>query len=183
LICSRLLPPSRRILSAIKQAEGVNTENSQMMANSIPSLLALARQYINQGNPSLALEAVITAMKLFGGEHAVHLTLHRAREMYQNRTQENAAAEELSALFAECAIAEASPNASTGPPLFDDVNLTGSSMLTDTSKTSILAKGGRMQIVMDAFADGSSFVCLQCGGLVSNLRRDEHLAYWCGQPS
>lgn len=38
--------------------EGVNTENSPVMANSIPSLLALARQYINQGNPSLALEAV-----------------------------------------------------------------------------------------------------------------------------
>lgn len=163
--------------------EGANTESSQMMTNSIPSLLALARQYINQGNPSLALEAVITAMKLFGGEHAVYWTLHRAREMYQNRTQENAAAEELAALFAECAIAEASPNASTRPPLLNDGNVPGSSMLTDTSKASILAKSGRMQVVMDAFSDGSSFVCLQCGGLVSNLRRDEHLAYWCGQPS
>lgn len=163
--------------------EGVNTENSQMMTNSIPSLLALARQYINQGNPSLALEAVVMAMNLFGGEHAVYWALHRAREMYQNRTHENAAAEELAALFAECAIAEASPNASSREPLFTDANLTGSSMLTDTSKTSILAKSGRMQVVMDAFADGSSFVCSQCGGLVSNLRRDENVAYWCGQPS
>ncbi|KAJ8751830.1 hypothetical protein K2173_026024 [Erythroxylum novogranatense] len=35
-----------------------------------------------------------------------------------------------------------------------------------------------MQIALDAVRAGSSIICLQCGGLVSNLRKDEHYAYW-----
>lgn len=33
---------------------------------------------------------------------------------------------------------------------------------------------------MDAFVNGKNFVCLQCGCLVRNLRRDGHVAYRCG---
>ncbi|GLJ36546.1 hypothetical protein SUGI_0734420 [Cryptomeria japonica] len=143
------------------------------------SLLAIARQKINQGNPSLALQAVVMAMKLCGGENAVMWTLQRAREMYQNRMQENSAAEELASLFAECAITDVLPDTSARLTPSNDVDLSGLSLLTDTNQTSILAKSGRVQVVMDAFADGSSFVCLQCGSLVSNFRKDEHFAYWC----
>ncbi|GMY28715.1 hypothetical protein FCV25MIE_23957 [Fagus crenata] len=32
--------------------------------------------------------------------------------------------------------------------------------------TSILAETGRAQVVLDAFSDGSSFICLQCGVLL-----------------
>lgn len=120
------------------------------------------------------------AMKLCGGDQAVMWTLHRAHEMYKSRMKENAAAEELASLFAECAITEATPSASGGPSPFTGTAVGGSAVLADRSEASILAQNGRMQVVMDAFADGSSFVCLQCGGLVSNLRRDEHFAYWCG---
>ncbi|KAL5075719.1 hypothetical protein RYX36_014703 [Vicia faba] len=93
---------------------------------------------------------------------------------------QNAATDQLASLFAECAIAEVQltlsepttePSATTitNPP----------SVTTDASRTSIQAESGRMQVVLDAGFDGSSFICLKCGGLVSIQRKDEHYAYWC----
>ena len=100
------------------------------------------------------------AMRTRGGDEAVFQSLYRAREVYRIRIQENTAVDQLASLFAECAIAEA--------------------VAPDAHGTSILAETGRMQIVLDAFSDGSSFICLQCGGLVSNHRKEEHYAFWCG---
>lgn len=48
-------------------------------------------------------------MKTRGGDEAVFQSLHRAREVYRSRLQENAAVDQLASLFAECAIAEAQP--------------------------------------------------------------------------
>ncbi|XP_039126797.1 uncharacterized protein LOC120262945 [Dioscorea cayenensis subsp. rotundata] len=139
-------------------------------------LLSMARQLVGEGKASLALQAVVMAMKSEGGQQAVFETLHRARELYRSRLQANAAADELASLFAECAIAEAKPAASNPPPS----NMVRASLhLQESADNSILAMSGRKQIMLDAFADGSSFICLQCGGLVSNLRKDEHQAYWC----
>ncbi|XP_037493812.1 uncharacterized protein LOC105630921 isoform X2 [Jatropha curcas] len=115
------------------------------------------------------------AMRTKGGDEAVFQSLNRARELYRNRMQENTAVDQLAALFAECAIAEAQP--STMETLA--CNVGGPSIPPDAHVNSILAETGRMQIVLDAFSDGSSFICLQCGGLVSNHRKDEHYAYWC----
>ncbi|KAG1363946.1 hypothetical protein COCNU_11G007730 [Cocos nucifera] len=120
---------------------------------------------------------IMAAMRSKGGEQAVFRTLNRARELYKSKMQANAAVDELASLFAECAIAEAQPLRSDLPSPCAAVP----SILIDGNDTSILAMSGRKQIMLDAFADGSSFVCLRCGGLVSNLRKEEHLAYWCGQ--
>ncbi|XP_008777121.1 uncharacterized protein LOC103697109 [Phoenix dactylifera] len=141
------------------------------------NLLALARQLIDQGKPSLALQTVLAAMRSEGGEQAVFQTLNCARELYRNKMQANAAADELASLFAECVIAQAQPIRSDPPQPHAAVPST----LLDANDTSILAMTGRKQIMLEAFADGSSFVCLQCGGLVSNLRKEEHLSYWCSQ--
>ncbi|XP_010928363.1 uncharacterized protein [Elaeis guineensis] len=141
------------------------------------SLLSLARQLIDQGKPSIALQAIMAAMRSKGGEQAVFRTLNCARELYKSKMQANAAVDDLASLFAECAIAEAQPLRSDLPSPCAAVP----SILIDGNDTSILAMSGRKQIMLDAFADGSSFVCLRCGGLVSNLRKKEHLAYWCGQ--
>ncbi|GLJ15104.1 hypothetical protein SUGI_0246850 [Cryptomeria japonica] len=156
-----------------------NPLNQQNQMENIQSLLALARQKINEGSPSQALQAVVMALKAAGGESAVMHTLHRARELYSRRRESNLSADQLASLFAECAITEASPNAPIRPSPFNSNHMNAASLLADTSGTSILAENGRMQIVMDAFEDGSSFICLQCGGLVSNARKDEHIAYWC----
>ena len=114
-------------------------------------------------------------MRSRGGDQAVFQSLHRARELYRSRLQENAAADQLASLFAECAIAEAQPLRAELPPAG------GQWAVPDAQGTSILAESGRMQIVLDASSDGSSFICLQCGGLVSTQRKDEHYAYWCGE--
>ncbi|MCL7036404.1 hypothetical protein MKW94_022910 [Papaver nudicaule] len=151
--------------------------NNQNDIQDSRTLLSMARQLIAEGRASLALQAVVTAVKSEGGDQAVFNTLHRARELYRNKLQANSAADQLASLFAECAIAEANPF-KTGQPM----SCTGerSSVVTpDANGNSILAKSGRKQIMLDAFSDGSSFICLQCGGLVSNNRKDEHLAYWC----
>ena len=118
---------------------------------------------------------VVMAMRTRGGDEAIFQSLHRARELYRNRLQANAAADQLACLFAECAIAEVEPcNAEPSPH-----DVVSPSIAPDSNETSILAETGRRQIVLDAFSDGSSFICLQCGGLVSNHRKDEHYAYWC----
>ncbi|KAK1291118.1 hypothetical protein QJS10_CPA05g01323 [Acorus calamus] len=145
--------------------------------NNAWDLLSTARQLIHQGKPSLALQAVVMAMRSDGGDDAVIQTLNRARELYRNKVQASAAADELASLFAECAIAEAQPLRSGLPS--SSTNIT--EIMDASMGSSILARSGRTQIMMDAFADGSSFICLQCGGLVSNLRKDEHLTYWCCQ--
>ncbi|KAJ0989487.1 hypothetical protein J5N97_007843 [Dioscorea zingiberensis] len=163
---------------------GSNSASMEEVAGSFPAahgegweLLALARQLVSQGKPSLALQAVVLAIKSEGGEQAVLQMLHRARELYQNKLQANAAADELASLFAECIIAEVHPIKSN--PSSSNM-VSPSTLLSNSAEASILGMNGRKQIMLDAFSDGSSFICLRCGGLVSNLRKDEHLAYWCG---
>lgn len=119
-------------------------------------------------------------MKNRGGDEAVFQSLDRARELYKSRLQQNAAADQLASLFAECAIAEVQP--ALTEPLTEPSATTVTnppSVTTDANGTSILAESGRMQVVLDAGSDGSSFICLKCGGLVSIQRKDEHYAYWC----
>ncbi|KAL0438843.1 UNVERIFIED_CONTAM: hypothetical protein Slati_2367300 [Sesamum latifolium] len=143
--------------------------------NDVRNLLLMARQLVDQGKPSQALQAVVMAMKLQGGDEAVSQALSRARELYINKVQASAAADQLASLFAECAIAEAIPS----QPQLSQHRMDNHSIEPDPQGNSILAESGRKQVVLDAFSDGSSFVCLQCGGLVSNHRKDEHFAFWC----
>lgn len=116
-------------------------------------------------------------MKNKGGDEAVFQTLHRARELYRSKLQQNAAVDQLASLFAECAIAEVQP-VMNEPSATNNI-IGNPSATLDAQGTSILAESGRMQVVLDAVADGSSFICLKCGGLVSNHRKEEHYAYWC----
>lgn len=117
------------------------------------------------------------AIRCSGGDAAVLCTLNRARELYQNKLHADIAVEELASLLAECAIAEAQPGRTESLPF----NTNGGLPLTipKFDENSILAENGRRQLVQDAFEDGSSFICLRCGGVISNLRKDEHLQYWC----
>ena len=109
-------------------------------------------------------------MKTKGGDEAVFQSLHRAREVYRSRLQENAAVDQLASLFAECAIAEAQPVVIEPPA--NNITTPSISPEPDAHGTSILAESGRMQVVLDAVSDGSSFICLKCGGLVSNTFRE-----------
>uniref|UniRef100_A0A7N0UNQ0 C2HC zinc finger plants domain-containing protein n=1 Tax=Kalanchoe fedtschenkoi TaxID=63787 RepID=A0A7N0UNQ0_KALFE len=141
-------------------------------SSGVRDLLAMARRLILDGNPSQALQAVLMAMKIKGGDQAMLQSLHRARELYRQRLHETTEMDRLASLFAECAISEADPEPA---PTFHNAVYP-----LNNNGTAILAETGRDQIVLDAFADGSSFICLQCGGLVSVNRKDEHYTYWCG---
>ena len=118
-------------------------------------------------------------MRVDGGESAAFHTLNRAKELYRSKLNENNAADELATLFAECAIAEAFPSIAEPSP-FNNMGA-HQSLEPDVRGTSILTETGRNQVMMVAVSDGSSFVCLQCRGLVSSNRKDEHYAFWCGQ--
>ncbi|KQJ93418.1 uncharacterized protein LOC100844597 [Brachypodium distachyon] len=139
------------------------------------SMLTRARALLQEGQPSLALQAILLAIRSQGGELALMQTLNRARELYRQRSQPSPNVDELTSLLAQCAIAEAqssstNPQASGSDPI----------AMLDSDEACILAECGRKQIILDAFNDGSSFICLKCGGLFSTSRKDEHLAYWCG---
>ena len=43
----------------------------------------------------------------------------------------------------------------------------------------ILGETGREGLSQCAMADGSSFVCGRCGGVVSKSRRQQHEMFWC----
>jgi hypothetical protein len=104
--------------------------------------------------------------------------MSRAREIYRQRSQSEADMGDLTTLLAQCAIDEASglgTNAPSNP--YRGPGRDPSELLT--SPDAILAESGRRQVILDAFADGSSFICLKCGGLFSSSRKDEHLANWC----
>jgi len=170
-------------------------------SETIATLLALARQRFNEGNPRVALQAVVVALRTIGGEEAVISALGRARDVYQNRSRTLEATDELTALFAQCAIATlpssdlVAPSADMAvetstppPPTTTSSSQVEMDMMDQNNNniqglgSSILAESGREQVVWDASADGSSFLCQQCGGVVSNLRRDEHFAHWCSTP-
>lgn len=141
------------------------------------SMLSRARGLLEEGQPSQALQAILMAIRSKGGDQALMQTLNRARELYRQRSQPSPNIDELASFLARCAIAEAqSPNTNPQPqaPGSDPV------VMLDSDEACILAECGRKQIILDAFSDGSSFICLKCGGLFSTSRKDEHLAYWCG---
>ncbi|KAG8058153.1 hypothetical protein GUJ93_ZPchr0002g26499 [Zizania palustris] len=138
------------------------------------SMLSRARALLEEGKPSLALQAILLAIRSQGGEQALVQTLNRARELYRQKLQPNPSVDDLASLLAQCAIAEAQSTGTAQAPGSDPVTM------LDSDEACILAESGRKQIILDAFADGSSFICLKCGGLFSTSRKDEHLAYWCG---
>ncbi|GAQ89190.1 hypothetical protein KFL_004950090 [Klebsormidium nitens] len=178
-----------------------------------PALLSLARERIGEGRPTAALEAIIAALRLTGGEAAVLQTLDRARQMHQSGAAPQGAADQLAALFAQCVLAESSraagpaekngdtivpdvsysrgfeealngaaPQSSAGA--FQESNHDASPMEDDSEsrqngRVPILAEEGRLQVVRDAYADGSSFLCLRCKGVFKVSRMDEHMTIWC----
>eukprot|EP00271_Cylindrocystis_brebissonii_P012411 TRINITY_DN30928_c0_g1_i1.p1 TRINITY_DN30928_c0_g1~~TRINITY_DN30928_c0_g1_i1.p1 ORF type:complete len:237 (-),score=43.34 TRINITY_DN30928_c0_g1_i1:75-785(-) len=228
-----------------------------MSAADVSMLLAAARQKLSDGQPTAALQMVVGFLRAQGGEMAVLSALHHARTLYHSGAATSSTADELSVLFAQCALAEGggspqeqaqsqqrdlpSPmsiapssnphprdmqaSSSQGfpqnmggpvshyPPLdtllssyppigagvsnemnggsgFREEKGEGTSGSRDqwngfgsevsvTSCVPILAESGRLQVVADASADGSSFTCPYCQGVVKASRQAEHLELWC----
>uniref|UniRef100_A0A803NEA0 Uncharacterized protein n=1 Tax=Chenopodium quinoa TaxID=63459 RepID=A0A803NEA0_CHEQI len=108
-----------------------NASAAAPQSDAAAGFLSLARQLIDQGKPSQALQAIVMAMRTKGGEEAVFYILQRARELYRSKLQTSAEADQLASLYL----------------------LSVREMETDACGTSILAETGRKQIVLDAFSD------------------------------
>ncbi|KAJ7537751.1 hypothetical protein O6H91_11G020600 [Diphasiastrum complanatum] len=180
-----------------QEMEEVAAGDSRAAINSatLRAILQQARNFLDEGKPSLALQAVIAALRATGGEQSVFKALTHARNLHQQQRRQEIATDELTALFAECAIAEVSGGtyacnqshqhstsaSENTAELFreESMGLKDSGDILNRLQDSILAESGRTQVVLDASQDGSSYTCFQCGGIVSNMRRDEHAAFWC----
>ncbi|RVW99939.1 hypothetical protein CK203_024783 [Vitis vinifera] len=107
---------------------------------------------------------VVMAMRTRGGDEAIFQSLHRARELYRNRLQANAAADQLACLFAECAIAEVEPcNAEPSP---HDVMVAVSSVYNVEVLLAIIAKMSTMHtgVAKSDFAGYLVFLAALCSG-------------------
>ncbi|PIN26144.1 hypothetical protein CDL12_01099 [Handroanthus impetiginosus] len=171
------------------QAWSSNSDPSDVPRN----LLAMARQLVDQGKPSQALQAVtfilflpspsylliillwlrvVMAMKIQGGDEAVAQVLNRARELYRNKTQALSMVDELASLFAECAIAKAMPMPSKQNNF--KIKQMPSPLNHTVKRLQYLLRRAGSKSCSSVYSDGSSFICLQCGGLVNNHRKEEH---------
>ncbi|KAL0283249.1 UNVERIFIED_CONTAM: hypothetical protein Sradi_7235400 [Sesamum radiatum] len=96
------------------------------------------------------------AMKLQGGDEAVSQALSRARQLYINKVQASAAADQLASLFAECAIAEAIPS----QPQLSQHRMDNHSTEPDPQGTSILAEtGGSRSCSMRSLMEAALCAC------------------------
>nr|CAN61021.1 hypothetical protein VITISV_001141 [Vitis vinifera] len=193
-----------------EDSEMMDTETAASGTNQndvVKDFLSLARQLINEGKPSQALQTccgkgfvleimmitcawvmdftgemdgcpneasglgdcgtcwkqVVMAMRTRGGDEAIFQSLHRARELYRNRLQANAAADQLACLFAECAIAEVEPcNAEPSP---HDVMVAVSSVYNVEVLLAIIAKMSTMHtgVAKSDFAGYLVFLAYVCG--------------------
>ncbi|GJP49066.1 hypothetical protein CLOM_g8333 [Closterium sp. NIES-68] len=221
----------------------------------VAGMLQLARQRVDEGQPSAALQLIITVLRAQGGEAAVLSALTRARAMHHDRQQLQQGADDITALLARCAIGTAdvavpagSGQMIPGGPMergwqgqgggsavawgggadegmggdgmgegeggqqrvggMEGIDQTGRYGVSSiqgggmngaagygmdqerrygvdqerrygVDRAPILAEQGRMQVVVDASADGSSVTCHMCHGVISGARWKEHLQFWC----
>ncbi|EEF36809.1 conserved hypothetical protein [Ricinus communis] len=99
---------------------------------------------------------VVMAMRTKGGNEAVFQSLHRLVSCIKTGCKRAPLLIDLLLCFAECAIVEAHPS-KTEPSAH---NVDGPSVPLDAHENFILAETESMLIVLDAFSDGSSFICL-----------------------
>lgn len=116
--------------------------------------LSQARQLIKDGRPSAALEIIVELLRKTnrGDERAVLKVLQEAKEA--TRQKGMLTKEEYQEILGSL-----EGKASTQDP--------------------ILSEEGKEQIMRDAYADGSSFICKKCGALVPVKRMKQHREVWC----
>ncbi|KAL0366218.1 UNVERIFIED_CONTAM: hypothetical protein Sradi_3511900 [Sesamum radiatum] len=158
------------------QALGLNSGSGDVVGN----LLAMARQLVDQGKPSRALQAVVFALI----ENRLNATAVKMLVVMAMKIQGGDEAQALGGVVTETRFKlvlrlMSRRRCLLSVQLMRPCIFFNMVTLCDAQTNSILAETGRKQIMLDAFSDESSFICLQCGGLVSNHRKEEHCAFWC----
>lgn len=125
----------------------------------VASLLQASRDNISAGEPSKALEHVIQAIRLTHGEEAILKLIDAAKAAARRDMDQKIAAQTEEELVRQAM--EASQRLTEQPSLLADIG------------------DGSEVILQQAFEDGSSVICAQCGGLVPRLRWETHRDTWC----
>lgn len=140
-----------------------HVECSQIQST-VQQLIDRARFKISAGDGQEALASLIQAITLSQGESAVGQVLSDARARAQGDR-----------------MSESSTFASDHEPFLSDLDLAliAIEKLADNPSLLLDRGDGSEQILRDAFEDGSSVVCKNCGGLIKIERWDAHCATWC----
>ena len=125
----------------------------------VASLLQASRENISAGEPSKALEHVIQAIRLTHGEEAILKLIDAAKAAARRDIDKQIAAQTEEELMRQAM--EASRRLAKQSSLLADMG------------------DGSEVILQQAFQDGSSVICAQCGGLVPRVRWEAHRDKWC----
>ena len=124
----------------------------------VAGLLNQSRQSIASNQPNKALEYVIEAIRLTGGEEAIMKVLSQAKES-QKTLLDNIAKQ---------------PSLSSA----EELQLATNKLISEPSLLSEMGDGSEV-LLQQAFEDGSSIICKKCQGLVSRERWTKHVEIWC----
>lgn len=128
-----------------------------------------ARAFVQRGSPTEALEVTLQLLRdvHHGDERAVFNTIREAREQHISQQQQNKQQEKrfFDGLMHENQIETLACTLEGQPSREGPVLMEG-----DPS---------RMQVLRDAFVDGSSCVCSRCGAFVPVARLQHHMEFWC----
>jgi hypothetical protein len=113
-----------------------------------------AKQLIKQGKTNEAFAVLLHAIKLSRGEDAILEVLDSAKQRH-----------EVDMLSSELDRAQ-----------MDEVYEVMNEL---TERDTLLKEQGNEGILTEAFEDGSSIVCKNCGGLIAKKRWSDHVMYWC----
>jgi hypothetical protein len=138
----------------------------------VAALIAEARRKVEGGNATDALKAVLMAVaRKRGGETALSMLDDAKAAADAAVSSSSSSARSPAHLVADDIAAEmASMNVTD-----DDVGGGGSA----EPHRSILDAGGRNDIIVDAYNDGSSSLCPHCNGLYKRTRLRKHIDAWC----
>lgn len=122
------------------------------LAEAVRTLLRLSETRVREGRGEEALAAVLHAVRLTRGEDAIMDVLDQAKQRAEARLEAE--------VDRQIAVAR--------------------EMCTELlQQESLLHELGDEDLLRQAFEDGSSVVCRQCGGLVSAARWEAHKTTWC----
>jgi len=123
----------------------------------VEMLLRITRSEIADNNPQQALASLLHVIRLTRGEDAILHVLDEAKR-------------KMTADIDEAVLQS---------KLHEAHRISALLLEQDT----VLSESGQQHILRDAFEDGSSVLCSRCGDLVSRMRWEAHMQYWCNSAS
>jgi len=193
---------------SLGDGRGLGTPPGNLSMERCQAMLRSASEKVQEGRPREALEALILVIQGLYGNHAVLPMLHHARQRFTaDLTASHGAGaggdvnmDQITALLSRVCLTISNDGAGSGSreseanALSESAHPSGGAIPPQPSPPMppgthaqaeppqmLLAERGREGIVQAALADGSSFVCVHCGGVYA-LTRQATYHMWCPAP-